>query len=147
MTVAPKATISARAGEQPNLKRIAELLTGKTLTLASGSQKVNLPPSVVAVLRSAIEVLRQGGSTSVVSDEQELSTQDAAELLNVSRQYVVRLVEKGTLSATTTDGGHRRLKLRDVLDFKRARDARRNGALAEIDALTDEYGGYEPLKR
>lgn len=147
MTVAPKATISARAGDQPNLKRIADLLTGKSVTLASGNQKVNLPPSVLAVLRSAVEVLRHGGSTSVVSDEQELSTQEVAELLNMSRQYVVRLVEKGTLPATTTNGGHRRLRLRDVLDFKRTQDARRSGALSELDALTDEYGGYEPLKR
>lgn len=72
--------------------------------------------------------LLEQGAVGVVGIEEALSTQEVANLLNVSRQYVVRLMDEGRLPHHMV-GTHRRASLRDVLAFKRQRDAKRRGAL------------------
>lgn len=77
--------------------------------------------------------------------EQQVTTQEAADLLNVSRQYLVRLLDAGTLPFTKT-GTHRRVRVEDVVRFKTARDAERAAALDELTAMTEDVDGYEELK-
>jgi excisionase family DNA binding protein len=86
-----------------------------------------------------------GKATSMGIDDDD--TQQAADILNVTQQYVVRLVDRSELTATTTKGGHRRLGLRDVLAYRKKRDERRRQALDEVEAETEAYGGYAKLKR
>jgi excisionase family DNA binding protein len=76
---------------------------------------------VVDVLERATAVLTNGDAVAILPVARELTTQQAADLLNVSRQYVVRLVNEDRLPCTRT-GKHRRLRLEDVLAFKRLRD-------------------------
>ena len=71
--------------------------------------------------------------------EIELTTQHAADLLNVSRPYVVGLVEDGTLPARMV-GNQRRLPLKDVLAYKAATRARRRDTLRELAVLDQELG-------
>jgi excisionase family DNA binding protein len=108
---------------------------------ASG-EALDLPPSVVEVLRRATAVLSSGDAVAILPVGKALTTQQAADILNVSRQYVVRLVNEGRLPATRT-GKHRRLRMEDVLAFKRVRDAERRRALDELSMLTEEFGGYD----
>jgi len=75
----------------------------------------------------------------------EMTTQEAADLLNVSRQYLVRLVEEGKLVCRKV-GGHRRLKRGDVLAFKEQRDRERKRSLASLAELTEDLAGYGELK-
>jgi excisionase family DNA binding protein len=76
-----------------------------------------------------------------------MTTQQAADLLNVSRQYLVRLLDDGKLPYDRT-GKHRRLKMEDVLAYKKQRDLERDNKLDEIAKLTEELGGYgEPKAR
>ena len=72
----------------------------------------------------------------------ELTTQQAADLLNVSRQYLVRLLDEGQLPFRKT-GKHRRVRIEDVLIFKDARDAKRQTGLRELSQLTQDLGGYD----
>jgi len=108
-------------------------------------EATEIPESVFYVLERVAEVLARGDAITIVSVGKELTTQQAADLLNVSRQYLVRLLEEEKLPFTKT-GKHRRLRIEDVLAFKERRDHDRNGALDELAELSQEFGGYAELK-
>lgn len=75
----------------------------------------------------------------------EITTQQAVDLLNVARQYLVRLRDEGRIPYTKT-GMRRRLRIEDVLTFKGARDRARKVALDKLTALSEDVGGYGELK-
>ncbi len=105
-------------------------------------EEVALPDAVFYVLERVVEVLARGDSVTVVPVGKALTTQQAADLLNVSRQYLVRLLDEGRIAFTKT-GKHRRLRIEDVLAFKERRDGERKNALRDLSQLTEEFGGYE----
>lgn len=84
-----------------------------------------------------------GQQFSIVSDHTELTTQQAADLLNVSRPYVVKLIDEGTLPGHKV-GAHRRVYASDVEEYKRAREITTRKAADELTALTEEMGLYHP---
>jgi excisionase family DNA binding protein len=105
-------------------------------------EEVALPDAVFYVLERVAEVLARGDSVTVVPVGKELTTQQAADLINVSRQYLVRLLDEGRIAFTKT-GKHRRLRIDDVLAFKTRRDGERRNALRDLSQLTESFGGYE----
>lgn len=114
----------------------------KCRLVGPAGETIALPESVFYVLERVAEVMATGDSVTVVPVGKELTTQQAANLLNVSRQYLVRLVEQRRLPHQKT-GKHRRLKIEDVLAFKEERDRGRRAALRELSRVTEEIGGYE----
>jgi excisionase family DNA binding protein len=72
----------------------------------------------------------------------ELTTQEAADILNMSRQHLVTLLERGDIPYSKT-GSHRRLSMRDVLAYKEQRRATRRASLARLTALAEEAGDYD----
>jgi excisionase family DNA binding protein len=106
---------------------------------------IPLPEPVFCLLARVAEVLAGGDAVTIVSVGKELTTQQAADLLNVSRQYLVRLVDEGRIPYTRT-GKHRRLRIEDVLEFKEKRDHERQATLAELTQLSEELDGYDELK-
>jgi excisionase family DNA binding protein len=105
-----------------------------------------VPESVVSLLERIIEVLARGDAITVVPVGKELTTQQAANILNVSRQYVVRLLDEGRIPYRRT-GTHRRIRVQDLLSYKGHRDRDRKTALDDLSRLTQEYGGYDELSR
>jgi excisionase family DNA binding protein len=73
----------------------------------------------------------KGHAVTLVPLQSEITAQQAAELLNVSRSYVVGLIDKGTLPARMV-GNHRRLPLKDVLAYKADTRAKRRQTLREL---------------
>jgi excisionase family DNA binding protein len=102
----------------------------------------SIPESVFYVLERVAEVMARGDAITVVPVGKEVTTQQAADLLNVSRQYLVRLLDERRIPFRKT-GKHRRLRVEDVLAFKEQRDKDRRAGLRELSRLTQEFGGYD----
>src|SRR5262249_4562772 len=105
-------------------------------------QRHRIPEAVVHGLARMAEVLARGDALTIVPVGARMTTQQAADLLNISRQYVVRLLDRGEIPHDHT-GKHRRLRIEDVLAYKQKRDRERDDKLDELARLTDELGGYD----
>lgn len=105
-------------------------------------ESIALPESVFYVLERVAEVMARGDSITVVPVGREVTTQQAADLLNVSRQYLVRLLDEGRIPFRKT-GKHRRVRIEDVLSFKQTRDKDRRAGLRELSRMTEEFDGYD----
>ncbi|MEL6347421.1 MAG: helix-turn-helix domain-containing protein [Myxococcota bacterium] len=121
-----------------------ELSDAPTYKLVSPHGEVELPLSVYLVLKRIIEVLARGDAITVIPVEKELTTQQAANILNVSRQYVVRLLDDGRIPHRKA-GTHRRIRMEDLMAYKRQRDRDRMASLDDLSRLSQEFGGYDEM--
>jgi len=105
------------------------------VVLRAGQKDVRLPPGVSRAVRRLLDRLAAGEAVQMVSADTELTSREAAELLGISRTYLVRLVDEGRIPARMV-GTHRRLKASDVLAYRRDREERlaKVAAIAEADA-------------
>jgi len=103
------------------------------------AETLDLPPVVTRLLMSILDETAAGRAVTLVPLEPEITTQQAADLLNVSRPYVVGLIDKGMLPARMV-GNHRRLPLQDVLAYKADSRARRRQTLRELAEYDQELG-------
>lgn len=113
----------------------------KVQVVDAKGQRLELSTTLAKVVHRAAELLAEGRPVAVLPEEEMLSTSAAAELLNISRQYLVRMVDAGELAAMKV-GSHRRLRAADVAAFKAVRDAKRATALDRLTKLSEEAGGY-----
>lgn len=113
--------------------------------LGPGGEVVPLPSAFVDLIDRAAVALARGVEVSVLAVDRELTTQQAADLLNVSRQYLVRLLDEGRLPSRRT-GTHRRVLAGDVVCYKLGRDQQRAEALASLARLSEDVGGYPELE-
>lgn len=102
-----------------------------------------LPGPVLQLLLDILSEMAKGNAISLVPIHHELSTQEAANLLNISRPHLVSLLEKGGLPFRKV-GAHRRVLAKDVLEYKTKVSGLRQVALDELTALSQEHGmGYK----
>jgi excisionase family DNA binding protein len=144
----PRSSEAVPALERTAAARIAALLSPKSAkgrgmlqVVDPKGQRLELPTTLTDVMYRAAELLAKGRPVAVLPEEEMLSTQEAADLLNVSRQYLVRLVDAGELAAVKV-GSHRRLRVAEIVAFKAARDAKRTSTLDRLTAFSEEAGGY-----
>jgi excisionase family DNA binding protein len=108
----------------------------------NAEQTVTLPLTAVRLLKDILDKMALGHGVTVVSLPDELSSQQAADLLNVTRPYLIGLLEEGRIPSRL-EGNHRRIRLDDLLAYKRQDDAKRLEALGELVAQAQELGmGY-----
>lgn len=73
-----------------------------------------------------------------------LSSQEAAEFLNVSRPFLYTLLDRGQIPYTMI-GTHRRIRVEDLMEYKRQRDSQRRQALRELATFSQELGFYDAV--
>jgi excisionase family DNA binding protein len=143
----PVSATEASLGQVQQLaKLITETLQGqgpqpRFSLLGPNHEALPLPRDVLTLLQQLLAVLASGDAVSIVPVQKELTTQQAANLLNVSRQYLVQLLDEGKIPFHRT-GTHRRVLTQDVLAYKALRKAERRAVLAEMVRDTEESGGY-----
>lgn len=106
------------------------------------SDDLVLPGHVLQILLDVLAEMSKGNAISLVPHHQEISTQEAANLLNVSRPFLVGLLEKGEIPFRKV-GAHRRVLLTDLMAYKEQTQQKRNDALNQLTALSQDEGmGY-----
>jgi len=101
------------------------------------SDAIELPPTAVRLLIDLLEQMSQGNAVTIIPVQAMLTTQQAADLLQVSRPFLVGLLERGDIPFTKI-GTHRRISVVDLLNHKKNRAIKRNEALTELAALDQE---------
>jgi excisionase family DNA binding protein len=107
------------------------------------AKPIEIPAAASMILAEVLDRLRRGQHVHLVPDDQvgEITTQEAADLLNVSRPYVVGLIDRGELPSRKV-GSRRRLKLADVLMYREIQTARQRAAADALANEAQELGLY-----
>ena len=127
-------TVTAHPSEKAELRALLEHLDddGGAVSLRDSlGHEVEVPASVSQLLTHLVHELASGNAVTIAPTRTELTTQQAADLLNVSRPYLVRLLEAKEIPSGKV-GTHRRVLLTDVLDYKQHRDERRERVLRRM---------------
>jgi excisionase family DNA binding protein len=139
--------ISLPAAESDQIKALHGLLQkeGKARLVGKGGEPaIELPDAVFDLLMKIVDGLQQGKAISIVPVTQDRTTQQAAEMLGVSRPFFVKLLEANQLPYHLA-GTHRRVYLQDLLVYKQGRDEQRREALDQMAREADEQGQYDQV--
>jgi len=129
------ASLAARAGR--DLAGVLRQTRGGALTVEAQGQAIALPAEAVRALLDVLNHMARGDAVAVAAAKPELTTKQAADLLGVSRTYLVQLLDEGALPYRKV-GTHRRVRSEDVATYRRKMDRRQ--ALDELTAYDQELG-------
>lgn len=104
-----------------------------SVCLGHSEQKVHLPASAIQLLMDVLVNISQGNAVQIVPVLAELTTQQAADILLVSRPYLVKLLNEGKIEHRKV-GSHRRIRYNDLLKFKALEERARKSVLDELAA-------------
>jgi excisionase family DNA binding protein len=117
---------------------------GLTVTGEAGvAGQARIPAAALRLLVDALAEIANGNAVSLTPVKAEITTQEAADILNVSRPYLVALLEKGEIPFRKV-GVQRRIRLQDLMGYKARLDTDRRSALDALARQAQELGfGYE----
>jgi len=101
------------------------------------SEVLIVPRAGAAFLAQVMDAVARGGSVAVIPYDAQLTTQQAADLLNVSRPYLIGLLEAGKIPHTLV-GRHRRIAFQDLMNYKRNADQAARAAADELSVLSQD---------
>jgi excisionase family DNA binding protein len=143
-TISPSEADAVLAKESS--RRLATRKLGKragvTLRLDDEAEPVVVPAAAVRLLLHLLTEMAQGNAVTLIPTHAELSTQQAADLLNVSRPYLVKLLDEGKIPSRAV-GRYRKVRFDDLMAYKRRDDEARARVLDQLAADAQELGmGY-----
>ena len=107
----------------------------------AGDEALVLPRDVVTMLAYMLTQLAEGRGVTAMPNHAELTTRQAADILNVSRPYLIGLVDTGKIPHRLV-GRHRRILFEDLMSYKRRSDADSSKAADDLVALSEELDLY-----
>lgn len=134
-------------GEMDNADQLSQIIASQVTeglqvdfsihTGGGEARTITLMPALTNALLDILRIIATGRGFHIISVEAELTTQEAAELLNVSRPFLIKLLEKGDVPFTTI-GRHRRVRAEDLFAYMAKRRRSRADALSELVTLDAE---------
>ena len=106
---------------------------------ATTAEPVEIPTLAFRLLKEILDQMAHGNGVALTPLHAELTTRQAADLLQVSRTHLVQLLDEGRIPCRRV-GAHRRVRARDILDYRRETESRRREALDELTALDQDFG-------
>ena len=117
--------ISIAPRDAAAMKTVGKLLrSGQTTLLGAKGERMEIPKPLGDLLTRIVKKMAEGQSVMVMTEEKHLTTQQAAEMLGMSRPYVIRLLDASEMPYVFV-GKHRRIALRDIVAFAKKRSERR----------------------
>jgi len=137
-TDAVLAAASARRLEA-NLTNRSDTIELRVGDMDATADPIIIPTKAFQLFVRILTEMADGHAVRLMPHESELTTQQAADLLNVSRPYIVRLLDQGRIPSHKV-GTHRRVLLKDAMAYKHAHHQARSAALDRLSALDQELG-------
>lgn len=140
-------TVDAQSAERA-LRRIRDHLAHTTETTtditilgehSNDDDPLVLPRATIEMIATMLAALANGQGVQLMPVHAMLTTQQAADMLNVSRPYLIGLLERGEMPFALV-GRHRRVKFNDVMEYKRKDDRERKDAADSLTSLDEELG-------
>lgn len=128
--------------DRDQAREVLNVLAGDLRITTADGTLVDLPPPVLDALAEVLEATADGEQALILRSPQDITTEQAATILGVSRPTVIRLVENGRLPARMV-GTHRRLTLTEVLAYRETSSAKRRSALDAMTQEAEEIGLYD----
>ncbi len=144
MNVLEREPIKATESEKPAISRIGYIIKNQNAPrlIDPDGGTIELPQSVFLVLKQIIYHMMHGRAIFIVPEDKELTTQEAAGILNVSRPYLIGLLESGKIPYSKV-GSHRRIRFADLMRYQEIREKEREKSLEEIARISQEAGVYD----
>lgn len=132
-------SIRILASHIPHHRSTIEL---KVVENDDSEQKVVIPAAAFHLLVDILSQMAQGNAVTLIPIHAELTTQEAADILNVSRPFLIKLIETGEIICRKV-GRHRRIRFEDLMNYKQQIDSDRLQALDELASQAQELNmGY-----
>ena len=138
-------SVMAQQQEAPSIRHLNRILNDEQFQprlVGANKEEIHIPESVYQVLRQVVNAMASGQAISIVPHEREMTTQEAADLLNVSRPFLIKLLKQGEISYIKV-GTHRRIRSHDLMRYKEQRDIERSQLLDKLISMSEEAGFYE----
>jgi len=104
--------------------------------------RLEVPPETLRLLSQILALMARQQTFVLYPESSELTTKQAAEVLGVSRPFLIRVLEAGQIPFRKV-GRHRRVLMQDVLAYKKTMQIKRRGALDELVRASEDIGGYD----
>jgi len=144
-TMMMRQTIEPTVADSEQLQSVIKRYKGRLAMarfIGPDEEVIELPESVNQILIQVMYAMSRGLAVAVIPLHKELTSQEAADYLNVSRQYLVQLLDQGAIPHTKV-GKHRRVRFGDLHAYREARDQQRGTGLDQLAQLSDELGLYD----
>ena len=136
----PVALPESEEAQIRELNRMLQL--GSPALIGADGERLALPDAVYRLLKDIVRNMQLGRAIVLIPENQQLTTQRAADLLGVSRPHLIKLLEAGDLPYHKA-GSHRRVYLKDLIAYQKRRDTERKAALDRIAKDAFDSGLYD----